>query len=116
MGSDGERWGAMGKDGERWVKDGWDSLTPEEQEGFAPLSPDFVVELRSPSDNFRPLQDKMQEYLENGTRLGFLIDSKNKRVEIYKPNAEVKILERPSSLSGEDILPGFVLDLTEVWR
>lgn len=100
-----------------WVtQEKWDSLTPEEQEGFAPLAPDFVVELRSTLDNLKPLQEKMQEYLDNGTRLGFLIDRKNKKVEIYKANVKVKILERPSSLSGEDILPGFVLDLTEVWR
>ena len=100
-----------------WVtQERWDSLTPEEQEGFAPICPDFVVELRSPSDNLKPLQEKMQEYLDNGAHLGFLIDRKNQQVEIYKPNTEVKVLQCPTSLSGEEILPGFVLDLTEVWK
>ena len=100
-----------------WVtQERWDSLTPEEQEGFAPICPDFVVELRSPSDNLKPLQEKMQEYLDNGAHLGFLIDRKNQQVEIYKPNTEVKVLQCPISLSGEEILPGFVLDLTEVWK
>ena len=83
---------------------------------MAPLSPDFVVELRSASDNLKPLQEKMQEYLDNGTRLGFLIDRKNKKVEIYQPDTAVKVLDSPQSLSGEDVLPGFVLDLTEVWK
>lgn len=68
------------------------------------------------TSNLKYLQEKIQEYLDNGTRLGFLIDCKNCRVEIYQPNAEVQVLERPSSLSGGGILPGFVLDLTEVWR
>lgn len=100
-----------------WVsQEKWDSITKAEQETFAPLCPDFVVELRSPSDNLKPLPEKMQEYLENGTRLGFLIDRKNKKVEIYQPNTEVKVLESPNSLSGEDVLPGFILDLTEVWK
>lgn len=94
----------------------WDSLTCEQQEDFAPLCPDFVVELRSGSDSLKPLQEKMQEYIDNGTRLGFLIDRKNKRVEIYKPNVEVEVLNHPDQISGEDVLPGFVLDLTAVWR
>lgn len=99
-----------------WVRlERWDALTPEEQEGFAPLCPDFVVELRSPSDNLKPLQAKMQEYMDNGSQLGFLIDRKNCRVEIYRPSVEVEVLTSPSRLSGEEVLPGFVLDLTEVW-
>ncbi|NER93854.1 MAG: Uma2 family endonuclease, partial [Symploca sp. SIO1B1] len=89
---------------------------PEQQEGFAPICPDFVVELRSPSDNLKTLEEKMQEYIDNGARLGFLIDRKNQQVKIYKPNTEVKLLQSPASLSGEEILPGFVLDLTEVWK
>lgn len=99
-----------------WVRlEKWDALTPEEQEGFAPFCPDFVVELRSRSDNLKPLQAKMQEYIDNGAQLGFLIDRKNKKVEIYRPGFEVKILTSPNHLSGDEILPGFVLDLTEVW-
>ncbi|NES25926.1 MAG: Uma2 family endonuclease [Symploca sp. SIO3E6] len=100
-----------------WViQERWDSLTPEQQEGFAPICPDFVVELRSPSDNLRILEEKMQEYIDNGARLGLLIDRKNQQVKIYKPDTEVKVLQSPTSLSGEEILPGFILDLTEVWK
>ena len=99
-----------------WVRqERWDALTPEQKEGFIPLSPDFVVELRSKSDRIKPLQDKMQEYMENHVRLGWLIDIKNRKVEIYRQNQEVELLENPATLSGEDVLPGFVLDLTEVW-
>ncbi|WP_445171166.1 Uma2 family endonuclease [Microcoleus sp.] len=99
-----------------WVKlERWQTLTPKEQEGFAPLCPDFVVELRSKSDNMEPLREKMREYMANGASLGWLIDRKNKKVEIYRPNQDVEILDNPSTLSGEDVLPGFVLDLTDVW-
>ncbi len=98
-----------------WVlRERWEALTPEQQEGFAPICPDFVVELRSPSDSLKKIQEKMQEYIENGARLGWLIDRKNKRVEIYRPNRDVEILENPATLSGEDVLPGFVLDLTPI--
>lgn len=100
-----------------WVRqDRWDALTPEQQEGFAPLCPDFIVELRSTHDNLSLLQVKMQEYMSNGTCLGWLIDRKNQTVEIYRQGQAVEILHRPLSLSGEDVLPGFVLDLTEVWN
>ena len=96
-----------------WVKiERWNALTPEQQESFAPICPDFVVELRSRTDSLKELQDKMQEYIDNGAILGWLIDRKNKQVEIYRPGKEVEILENPATLSGEDVLPGFVLDLT----
>ncbi|MEG4800578.1 Uma2 family endonuclease [Microcoleus sp. ARI1-B5] len=99
-----------------WVRqERWDTLTPEQREGFAPIAPDFVVELRSKSDRMQPLRDKMKEYMENQVRLGWLIDRKNRKVEIYRPNQEVEVLDNPASLSGEDVLPGFVLDLAEVW-
>lgn len=99
-----------------WVKlERWQTLTPKQQEGFAPLCPDFVVELRSKSDNMEPLREKMREYMANGPILGWLIDRKNQKVEIYRQNQDVEILNNPSSLSGEDVLPGFVLDLTDVW-
>ncbi|MFM6083320.1 MAG: Uma2 family endonuclease, partial [Cuspidothrix sp.] len=78
--------------------------------------PDFVLELRSKTDSLEKLQSKMREYIENGASLGWLIDQKNQRVEIYRPGKDVEILEHPTSLSGEDILPGFILDLTEVWK
>ena len=99
-----------------WVKlERWHTLTPKEQEGFAPLCPDFVVELRSKSDNMEPLREKMREYIANGSCLGWLIDRKNQKVEIYRQNQDVEILDHPRTLSGEDVLPGFVLDLTDVW-
>jgi Uma2 family endonuclease len=99
-----------------WVRqERWNALTREQQKGFAPLCPDFVLELRSESDNMAPLQAKMREYMENGAHLGWLIDRKNKKVEIYRQGQEVEVLDNPSTLSGEAVLPGFVLDLTEVW-
>ena len=99
-----------------WVRqERWDELTPKQKESFIPLCPDFVVELRSKTDNMEPLRAKMKEYTNNGARLGWLIDRKNKKVEIYRPSQDVEVLENPISLSGEDVLPGFVLDLTEVW-
>ncbi|MEG4147772.1 Uma2 family endonuclease [Microcoleus sp. Pol12B5] len=99
-----------------WVRqERWDELTPKQKESFIPLCPDFVVELRSKTDNMEPLRAKMKEYMNNGARLGWLIDRKNKKVEIYRLNQDVEVLENPISLSGEDVLPGFVLDLTEVW-
>lgn len=89
----------------------WNALTPEQQEKFAPICPDFVVELRSRTDSLKELPEKMQEYIENGTQLGWLIDRKNKRVEIYRRGKDVEILDNPISLSGENVLPGFVLNL-----
>lgn len=98
-----------------WVRqDRWAALTPQQQERFAPLCPDFIVELRSPSDRLQPLQAKMQEYLNNGARLGWLIDRANQRVEVYRQGREVEMLQSLSSLSGEEVLPGFVLDLREI--
>jgi Uma2 family endonuclease len=81
---------------------------------FMPLAPDFVVELRSANDDLETLQRKMQEYLSCGVRLGWLIDPHNQRVEIYRPRRDVEILDSPTTLSGEDILPGFVLDLAGI--
>ncbi len=99
-----------------WVRqERWDALTSEQKEGFAPIAPDFVVELRSKSDRMQPLRDKMKEYMANQVRLGWSIDRKNRKVEIYRLDMEVQVLDNPASLSGEDVLPGFVLDLAEVW-
>ena len=99
-----------------WVKlERWNTLTPEQQKKFAPICPDFVVELRSPSDNLEPLKTKMQEYIENGVRLGWLIDRKNQQVYIYRPEVPVERLDHPASVSGEPVLPGFVLDLSKIW-
>ena len=94
-----------------WVKqERLDALNPD-PDSFLPLAPDFVIELRSVTDRIAELQDKMQEYLENGIRLGWLIDPKTKQVEIYRQGKEVEVLQSPATLDGEDVLPGFVLDL-----
>jgi len=100
-----------------WIRqERWDLLTQEEREIFAPICPDFVLELRSKNDALDKLQAKMIEYIENGASLGWLIDRKNKTVEIYRQNQDVELLHHPVNLSGSDILPGFMLDLTEVWN
>jgi len=99
-----------------WIKlERWNAIPPEQQVKFAPICPDFVVELRSPSDNLQPLKDKLQEYIDNGTSLGLLIDRKNRKVYIYRPQKEVECLDNPSTLSGDPLLPGFVLDLSKIW-
>jgi Uma2 family endonuclease len=98
-----------------WVsKERLEALNPDPAK-FLPLAPDFVAELRSQSDTIKPLQTKMQEYVENGVRLGWLIDPQKQQVEIYRPGQEVEILESPASLSGEEVLPGFILDLSPLW-
>lgn len=99
-----------------WVKiERWNELTSEQQETFPPLCPDFVLELKSNSDTMESLRRKMQEYLDNGIRLGWLIDPKNKIVEIYKPQEDIKVLNAPVNLSGEDVLFGFSLNLENIW-
>lgn len=98
-----------------WVKlERWNALTNEEQEGFPPICPDFVIELRSKSDSLKELQQKMQEYRDNGVRLGWLINPQNQQVEIYRQGQDNEVLHSPTSLSGEDVLPGFVLDLNQI--
>ena len=95
-----------------WVtKARWDALNQEERKEFARICPDFVVELRSRTDRLSTVQKKMREYRDNGARLGWLIDPKSKRVEIYRAGQEVEIRDAPTSLSGEDVLPGFTLNL-----
>ena len=93
----------------------WNALTTKERQGFVPLCPDFVVELRSKSDNLKVLQEKMEEYLENGNQLGWLINRQDRQVEIYRQGRAVEVLENPNSLSGEGTLPSFVLDLVLIW-
>ncbi|WP_414550822.1 Uma2 family endonuclease [Anabaena sp. CCY 0017] len=90
-----------------------EALNPDPAK-FLPIAPDFAVELRSASDSLQTLQQKMQEYIENGVRLGWLIDPQNQRVEVYRTGRDVEVLKSPTSLSGEDVLPGFVLDLAEI--
>ena len=94
----------------------WEALSPEERQGFLPLCPDFVVELLSPSDSWKQGMLKMEEYRENGCRLGWLIDPRKKRVAIYRSHQAVEILENPSTLSGEDVLEGFTLNLGELFQ
>ncbi|MEH2242510.1 Uma2 family endonuclease [Nostoc sp.] len=95
-----------------WIrKDRWNALTPEEQEKFPPIAPDFVLELMSPSDRLQDTQAKMQEYIDNGVRLGWLINPKMRQVEISRLGQPVEILASPQELSGEDVLPGFILNL-----
>ena len=94
----------------------WDALTPEQRRGFLPLCPDFVLELLSPSDSWHQGKLKMEEYQNNGCRLGWLIDPKHKRVAIYRLGKPVEILEAPESLSGEDVLIGFELDVRFLWQ
>jgi Uma2 family endonuclease len=98
-----------------WVRrERWEALSKEQRQKFVPLCPDFVVELRSPSDSLKETQEKMQEYMANGARLGWLIDPQTRQVEIHRPNRDVKILDNPTNISGEDVLPEFILDFTSI--
>jgi len=100
-----------------WVKgERWEALSPEQREKFPPLCPDFVIELMSPSDTLATVQAKMREYRDNGAKLGWLLDRTNRQVELYRPSQPVEVLSSPTALSGEDILPGFVLNLESIWR
>jgi Uma2 family endonuclease len=87
----------------------------EQQASFAPICPDFVIELRSSSDRFTSLQDKMREYMANGASLGMLIDRKYRKVHIYRPNQEPEILDNPETVSGEPELLGFVMQMAKIW-
>lgn len=99
-----------------WVKlERWQALTPAQRQKFPPLAPDFVVELRSASDELKPLQNKMQEYRDNGVRLGWLIDPQNQQVEIYRQGQDVEVVRLSTTLSGEDVLPEFVLVLQDIF-
>ncbi|MDY6784476.1 MAG: Uma2 family endonuclease [Cyanobacteriota bacterium] len=95
-----------------WVeKQRWEKLTPEQRRKFPPIAPDFVIELRSATDDLQQLRSKMQEYLDAGVKLGWLINPQQQQVEIYRPQEEVETRNLPTSLSGENILPGFSLNL-----
>ncbi|KAM3113460.1 Uma2 family endonuclease [Phormidesmis sp. 146-33] len=99
-----------------WIRrDRWDTLTPDQKEKFPPIAPDFVLELLSPTDSLKETQAKMQEYMAGGVKLGWLIDPKSQRVEIYRPDQDPEILESPATLSGETVLIGFSLDLKTIW-
>ncbi len=94
----------------------WNAIPKAKRKKFAPVCPDFVVELRSETDNLTKLKDKMEEYLENGASLGWLIDAAKRNVYVYRPNAKVEVLENPAEISGEPFLKGFVLNLKEIWE
>jgi Uma2 family endonuclease len=99
-----------------WIRqDRWDALTPAEKEKFPPIAPDFVLELMSPSDSLKATQAKMQEYIDNGVKLGWLINRQNRTVEVYRLGQSVEILQMPVMLSGEETLLGFRLNLNFVW-
>ena len=100
-----------------WIKlERWNQLTPKQQKKFAPICPDFVIELRSASDNLQPLKDKMQEYMqEPGIQLGLLIDRKNRQVYIYRPGQSEECLENPDTVNCEPVLSGFVLNMGKIW-
>ena len=108
--------GAIRSPDASWIKsDHWNALTYKQKASFAPICPDFVIELRSASDTLKSLQNKMQEYIENGAMLGFLIDRKNSTVQVYRPARSPEILSNPKSVGGDPELPGFVLQMAKIW-
>ncbi|RCJ18353.1 hypothetical protein A6S26_28920 [Nostoc sp. ATCC 43529] len=99
-----------------WLKpEIWDAFTQQQKDKFAPVCPNLVLELRSDSDCLQRLQNKMREYRDNGAKLGCLIDLKTLKVEIYRPKQQVEVLESPATVSGKDVLPGFILHLENIW-
>jgi Uma2 family endonuclease len=99
-----------------WVElSRWESLTPEQRIKFPPLAPDFVIELRSATDRLSPLREKMAEYRSNGVQLGLLIDPKNKQVEVYRLEQEPEILAAPTEIDCNQVMPGFILSMSEIW-
>lgn len=99
-----------------WVeRSRWEALTPKQRRKFPPIAPDFVIELRAVTDAIDKLQAKMVEYRDNGVRLGLLINPQDQQVEIYHLGQDVEVLQSPATVSGEDVLAGFVLDLTRIW-
>jgi Uma2 family endonuclease len=99
-----------------WVTlERWNTLNHQQQTKFPPICPDFVIELLSPSDSLKTTQEKMKEYIDNGVRLGILINRKSRQVEIYRQGKEVEVLDSPATVSGEDVLKGFVLNLGMIW-
>ena len=98
-----------------WISiERWNSLSDKQKRGFAPIDPDFVIELMSPTDDLSITQQKMSEYMNCGIKLSWLINPDEKQVEIYRLGKEKEILNNPSSLSGEDVLPGLTIDLSDI--
>ena len=109
--------GAIRSPDASWVlRSRLDALTEEERKGFGHICPDFVIEIRSASDRLSTLQAKMQEYIDNGARLGWMIDPIGRRVYVYRPGVAVEVLDAPQTLSGEPELAGFTLDLRAIWE
>lgn len=99
-----------------WIQlERWNALTAEQRSSFAPICPDFVIELRSASDSLKALQEKMQEYIKNGASLGWLIDRQNQQVHIYRPDRETEILNNPIAVHGDPELAGFTLQMAKIW-
>ncbi len=108
--------GAIRSPDAAWIEQSrWERLTPEQRRKFAPICPDFVLELKSPSDDLASLQAKLQEYIDNGAQLGWLIDPETQQVYVYRPGQTVQTLERPASLAGDPVLPSLVMDFTLIW-
>jgi Uma2 family endonuclease len=108
--------GAVRSPDAAWInRTKWEAIPAEQRKKFAPICPEFIIELRSETDNLKILQEKMQEYIDNGTQLRWLIDRKQRKVFIYRPNCVVEELDNPQTLTGENLLPGFVLDLSQIW-
>jgi Uma2 family endonuclease len=109
--------GAMRSPDISWVRnERLERLTEEQWEKFLPLCPDFVLELRSPSDSMRALKEKMEEFIANGSELGWLLDPERKQVLIYRPGQPPQLIENPGEISGEPVLRGFTLDVRQIWR
>lgn len=99
-----------------WLKlERWNALSKEQQLKFAPICPDFVAELRSPSDNLKPLKEKMEVYIQEGARLGWLIDRDKRKVYVYRPGYPEECLDNPATLNGDPVLPGFIINMNKIW-
>ena len=108
--------GAIRSPDASWIqREKWEALTKDQREGFAPLCPDFVIELRSRTDLLPDLHAKLQEYIDNGARLGWLVDPLDKRVYVYRPDQPIEVRDNPVSVSGDPVLPGFELQMKELW-
>lgn len=108
--------GAVRSPDAAWVlKSRWDALSPEARRGFAPLCPDFVLELRSATDLLATLQAKLDEYMANGAQLGWLLDPVERRAYVYRPGEPVTVLAAPPTLCGDPVLKGLVIDLSDLW-
>ena len=100
-----------------WIPDfKWNTLSVEQRRKFLPIDPDFVIELMSPTDELKEVQNKMEEYIDCGVRLGWLINPDDRQVEIYRQNEEKEVLDNPQTLSGENMMPGLIVDLSEIFN